>query len=409
MSNNNTVTTQVPVKKKKIKTVYKVLLSILVVLIIARIALPYVVLHFINKELTTLKGYYGHVDDVDIALYRGAYQIDRIKLQKVETTDTTDFLYIKYVDLAIEWKPIFKGSIVGKVLIDSSTIQITQEKNDVKDISKDTADFRKVLQDLMPITVNRFEMKNSVIKYKDPTSKPKLDMAVTNIDLVILNLANAYDSTKVLPATADMTARIYEGDFKVNVKLDPYADKPKFDMNVSLKNTNLVLLNDFLKVYANVDVNKGNFGLYSEVAAKEGKFDGYVKPIIKDLDIVSFNKEEGNLPQIAWESLIGSVAWVVTNHNKDQLATKVYLEGSFKEPDIKIGRAIVTVLQNAFIKALRPNIDGEINISSVGINDKEKKGFFNKLFNKKDKKDGDDKDNKKEKRKDKKHKKDKKK
>lgn len=369
--------------RKKMKKRYKILLSILAVLIVARIALPYVVLHFANKKLAEMDGYYGHIEDVDISLYRGAYQIDHMFLKKIDKKDTIDFIYIKLVDLAIEWKPIFNGEIVGKVLIDSSTVQFTNEKNDISDIKKDTADFREVLNSFMPITLNKLEVKNSFIRYKDPFSSPKLNMAISDLHVVALNLANGYDSSKALPATITASASVYQGKLNMNVRLDPFADQPKFDMDARLEKTNMVLLNDFMRAYANVDVNKGTFGLYTEVAAKNGKFDGYVKPLITDLDVVEWTKEEGNFLQIAYESLIGTAAWILKNHRKDQLATKVYLSGDLKEPRVGIGGAILGVLKNAFISALKPAIDREINLNSVnGV--KEKKNLFDKVIKNKE-------------------------
>lgn len=354
-----------PGKKKKMKKRWKILISILVVLIIARIALPYVVLHYANKTLANMDGYYGHIDDIDISLYRGAYQINDVYLKKIDKKDTIDFIDVKLIDLAIEWKPIFNGEIVGKVLIDSSTILFTKEKNDISDIAKDTADFRKTLNSFMPITLNKLEVKNSYIRYKDPFSSPKLDMKISELNVVALNLANGYDSSKVLPATVTASANVYQGKLNLNMKLDPFADKPRFDMDARLEKTNMVLLNDFLRAYANIDVNSGKFGLYTEVATKNGKFDGYVKPLITDLDIVEWTKEEGNFLQIAYESLIGTAAWILKNHRKDQLATKVYLSGDLSKPNVGIGGAILTVLQNAFVSALKPTIDREINLNSV--------------------------------------------
>lgn len=78
---------------------------------------------------------------------------------------------------------------------------------------------------------------------------------------------------------------MYEGTLRLDVRLNPLDNNPKFDRNAELKNTNLVKLNDFFQAYTRVDVNKGRFGLYSEVAAKDNQFAGYVKPLIQDLDI----------------------------------------------------------------------------------------------------------------------------
>ncbi|MCE3296868.1 MAG: hypothetical protein K0R65_2582 [Crocinitomicaceae bacterium] len=370
-----------PAKKKKRR---RILLGILVFLILARLALPYVILHFANKMLANMDGYYGHIDDIDISLYRGAYQIDDIYLKKVDKKDTVEFVDIKRVDLAIEWKAVFNGEIVGKVTMDSATVIFTKEKNEIGDIAKDTADLRHVINSFMPVRMNKLEVKNSYIRYQDPYTTPNLDMKLTDLHVIALNLVNGYDSSKVLPATIVATANVYGGKLKLDMKMDPYASDPLFDMNLRLENTKLVQLNDFMRAYANVDVNKGNFGLYTEMAAKGGSFNGYVKPLITDLDIVEFKKEEGSWLQIAYESLIGSVAWVFKNHGKDQLATKLYISGDMKDPKLSIGHAIILILKNAFISALKPSIDQEITLGSAN---EEHKTLLDKLFNKDDKKD----------------------
>lgn len=341
------------------------LLIFVVVLILARIALPYVVLHFTNKKLASLEGYYGHIDDIDISLYRGAYTIKRLELLKIDKGDTFDFVYAKTIDLAIEWKPIWRGELVGKVKIDSSSVVYTVEKNDYKDIVKDTADFRDVMNSFMPLTLNKLEVTNSVVHYKDPMTSPKLDIMLTNIHVVAMNLVNAYDSTSLLPATIDASGNLYKGNVDMHMKIDPFADESKFDMNASVKRVHLPSLNDMLRAYANVDVNTGTFEVYTEVATKNGKVNGYVKPLIHDLDVATWKKEEGNIGQRIYENLIGGVAWLFKNHRRDQLGSKVYIRGDLNDPKVSIGKAVIVLLQNAFISALKPYVDGEISIGSV--------------------------------------------
>ena len=45
----------------------KILLGVLIVLVAFRLALPYIVLRYANKTLAEMDGYYGHVEDIDIA------------------------------------------------------------------------------------------------------------------------------------------------------------------------------------------------------------------------------------------------------------------------------------------------------------------------------------------------------
>lgn len=333
-----------------------------------------------------MKGYYGHIQDIDLALIRGAYEIDSIYLNKVDTTNQkqTPFFSSTMIDLSVEWKALFHGSIVGELVFENPTVKFVKEKVEPKDLRNDSTDFKQLLDGFMPLQVNRFEINNGSIHYVDPASKPKVDIAMTNLNVLALNLKNSYDSATLLPARVTANAEIYDGTFTFNMNLNPLSEQPTFDMNAEVKNTNLVKLNEFFQAYAKVDINKGTFGLYTEVAAKKGNFAGYVKPLIKDLDVLGKEDRDDNLFRKLWEGLVGSVAEVFQNQSKDQLATKIPFEGSFKSPDTNTWYAISRVLQNAFIRAIQPSIDNEINIASVDNPKKEKKTFLQKVFGKKD-------------------------
>ena len=64
---------------------WSIVLIILGVLIVARVILPYVLLHFSNKRLASMPNYYGHIADIDLALIRGAYRIDAFYLDKLDS------------------------------------------------------------------------------------------------------------------------------------------------------------------------------------------------------------------------------------------------------------------------------------------------------------------------------------
>jgi hypothetical protein len=272
-------------KRAKRGRLLRILLIVIVVLIAIRLVLPYVVLHYANKTLAKMKGYYGHIDDIDLAIYRGAYKVNDIYLNKADSASgkQAQFFDSKVIDLSIEWKALFHGSVVGELVFENPHFRIIKEKVEPKQLAEDTTDFKDLLDKFMPIKINRFEVKNGVVQYIDNTSSPKVDVSLKRTNIVATNLRNAYDSTEVLPSSVAMNADVYEGTFKLNMKLNPLAERPTFDMNARIDNTNLVLLNDFLAAYAKIDVNKGTFGLYTEVASKQGKFVGYVKPVIKDL------------------------------------------------------------------------------------------------------------------------------
>jgi hypothetical protein len=346
-----------------------------------------------------MNGYYGHIEDIDLALYRGAYKIKNMYLHKVDslTREESDFFESRIIDLSIHWKALFQGKIVGELEFEDPRIKFTKDKVEPKQIRNDTADFQKLLDDFMPLEVNRFEITNGVIQYIDPTSKPKVDIQMDNTHVVAENLKSVKD-TSLLPAYVEATANVYRGTMTLNMKLDPLASQPTFDLNLELKDTYLPDLNDFFEAYGKLDVNKGVFGLYSEIASKQGKFVGYVKPLIKDLDILGKEDRKDNILQKLWEAIVGAAGQALKNQRHDQVATKIPIRGTFKEAKTNIWIAVLEILKNAFIQALQPAIDKEINITSVNKsqtlkekitgekpkedNNKNKKGFFNKIFNK---------------------------
>jgi hypothetical protein len=384
---------------KKQKTLI-ILNSVIALLVVVRLILPYVVLHYANKSLAEMKGYYGHIEDIDLAIIRGAYKIDSIYINKLDSTTSkqTPFFGAKAIDLSVEWKALFHGSIVGELVFEEPSLRFTKEKAEPKEVRKDSAQFDKVLDDFMPLRVNRVEINRGKLQYIDEGSSPKVDIALTDAYIIALNLRNSYDSAALLPARVSARASVYEGDMTFTMKLNPLAKEPTFDMNAEVKNTNLVLLNDFFQAYAKIDVNKGVFGLYTEVAAKEGKFTGYVKPLIKDLDVLGKEDRDDNVFRKLWEGLAGTVGEIFENQKRDQVATKVPFKGDLKNPDTNLWYAVGRVLQNAFVQALQPAIDNEINIATIEKERSEKKTFIEKVFDKDEEAKADKKEARKERR-----------
>lgn len=363
------------------------MLVILALIVAVRAALPYLILNYANRSLSTLDGYYGHINDIDLAIIRGAYKIDSIYINQVDTVTKkeTPFLAASAVDLAIEWRSLLKGSLVGKVIVDKPVVRFTKEEVEPKEVQKDSTDFRKVLEDLMPLKINRLEFRDGRLQYVDHTSKPSVDISMTDVNVVALNLRNSYDSADVLPALIHARATVYDGRLDMKMRLNPLAEVPTFDLNAAWRHTNLVKLNDFFQAYAKIDVNKGTFGLYTEIASKEGRFTGYVKPLLHDVDVVGKEDRDDNILRKAWEAVSGTVSEIFENQSEETFATKIPLEGRIENPKANIFFAVIQILENAFINALQPSIDQQINLAAVDQEQqKDNKGLIEKVFGSKD-------------------------
>lgn len=369
---------------------WRTVLMIIGALVLVRIALPYVLLHFANKRLAAMPNYYGHIADLDLALLRGAYRIEAFNLEKKDTVSEklTSFMSADLIDLSVEWSALLDGSLVGELVVEHPELRFTKDAAEPAEALKDSADFRTLLKDFMPLKVNRVEVHHGVVRYRDAGSTPVVDVQMYDVEALVLNLTNSADSVKLLPSSLRATAKVYGGDLTLNMGLAPLADSTRFDMNAELVHTDLTRMNDLFQAYGNFDVNKGTFGLYSEMATRDGAFKGYVKPLIKDLDVLGSEDKHDGIFHKLWEAVVGAAGGILKNPGTDNVATKVTFEGRLDHPEVGAWGAVAQSLRNAFIKALPPSLDNEINIANVGKKDgEEKKGFLRKLFGKKEKAD----------------------
>ena len=365
----------------------KTLISIGVIvglLIIGRLFLPSIVLHFVNKELKNMDEYTGKVDDIDIALIRGAYVIDGIEILKRDTNktaavDTVPFFSCPNVDLSIHWKALFEGKIVGELLVNQPKLNFVHTPSVAPEVKQDTSDLRGLIRDLMPLDINRFEIKQAEIHYIDNLSTPKVDAFITDLNILATHLTNHPVEGDSLPSTLNANGNAYGGNFNLDVNLNALAEAPTFDMNAEIEQVDMVGLNDFLRAYGNFDVKEGEFNVFTEFAAKDGQFKGYVKPLIKKLNVVQWNKEEGNMLQVLWETLVAGAAELFENQKEDQLGSKINIENTFENPNIHTGQAIMVILRNAFVQALRPSIEQSINLNNIEEENAET-GFFQGIF-----------------------------
>jgi hypothetical protein len=286
----------------------------------------------------------------------------------------------KMLDISLQWKALFHGRLVGELIFNSPKLIFTKDKTEISDVKKDTTSFKTVLKDFMPLKINRFEVNDGSIHYVDAGAKPAVDIFLQQARILAKNLTNVENNKIALPSTVTANATIYEGTLSLNMKMNPLAEKTAFDLKAEIKNVNLARLNNFLKAYGGFDVNKGNFGLYTEFAAKDGKYIGYVKPFIKDLKVLGPQDSRDNILQKAWEAVVGGAGGVLKNHKKQQVATKVPIEGEFGKTTTGVWDAIWELLRNAFIQALMPGIDNQINLNSVNSVKPEKKSFLQKIF-----------------------------
>ena len=91
--------------------------ALVIVLVLARIALPFAVKSFVNHKLNGAQDYSGKIGDVDIGLWRGGYKIHQIRIIKKTGDIQSPLFSATEVDLSVEWRELFHGAVVGEVTL----------------------------------------------------------------------------------------------------------------------------------------------------------------------------------------------------------------------------------------------------------------------------------------------------
>src|SRR5690348_883662 len=88
---------------------------LLVLLIPARLAMPSVLRWYVNRTINKSVLYAGEIGDIDVHLWRGAYTIKDIRINKVTGNVPVPLFDAKRVDLAIQWDALRNRKIVGRI------------------------------------------------------------------------------------------------------------------------------------------------------------------------------------------------------------------------------------------------------------------------------------------------------
>ncbi len=350
-----------------------VILGVIGLLTGARLALPYVVRHYLNKTLQNdIEGYTGSVHDVDIHLIRGAYSLDSLKILKKNGKVPVPFIAVRTIDFSVEWQALFDGSVVGEITVMQPQLNFVDGPSEAQTQTGEEGNWRETVAKLFPLRINRLSIADGEVHFQNLHAKPKVDIYLNDFDLVARNLTNSEEISKTLVASINGTSKIMK-DGKMELRLDtnPLAEHPPFNLDLSVEGVDLVRLNDFFRSYAKIDMEKGTFSLYSEVAGENGKFNGYVKPVFKDAKVLDL-KEDADKPfRILCEAGIGLVNTIFKNYREKQVATKIPISGDLSNPDVDTWTAVIKVLENAFVQAINPDLDGTVNMGNLGRTEQE--------------------------------------
>lgn len=352
-------------KNNRIKQSVKILLGVAVLLMLLRIAAPFAIEKGVNYALSTTPGLSGHIGDVDIALYRGAYQIQDIALYLKDGEQQQPLLNIKQVDISVLWSALLNGSVVAKMRFLQPEIYYADDTSQVETINDDAQNEQTwidLANRLVPFAIDRIDIEEGRVIFVSIDQQRRAETTLESINGQINNLTNSKDYSGTLVSNTQLSALI-EGVCPLTLagSYDPYASKPTFTLDVEMQRLPVKQIDGLIRSYAPFDLEAGEIDFAMEFIAEQGKVDGYLKAGIYDVTVFDWHEdvvEDGGNPfEWLFEGLTAAIATVFENGDKNLIATRVPLQGKINNIETPLWPTISSIIKNAFVKALDIKVD----------------------------------------------------
>ena len=230
--------------------------------------------------------------------------------------------------------------------------------------TKTTAEATKKAADRPDLVarIERLRVTKSEVAVVNRTSDPPFRAFFTNANLEIDHVSSEPKEGIGKIHFAGLFMGSGHTDATMQFKATPQG--PDFDLVLKLEDTDMTTMNPLLRQYGKFDVVAGKFSFYSEMQGRSGRVTGYVKPLFKDVKAYDpeQDRDKGFVKRL-YERLVTGVSKILKNPPRDEVATKVDIEGRLDQPQTSTLQAIANLLRNAFIKAILPGLEREAGAS----------------------------------------------
>ncbi|UVT17451.1 MAG: DUF748 domain-containing protein [Nitrospira sp.] len=198
---------------------------------------------------------------------------------------------------------------------------------------------------------------DSEVGFVNRSTNPEYRVFLSELNGDLDNFSNRLEEgTGVVKITGKFMA---SGPMVVIGRFRPEKPRPDFDLAVRIIKTDVATLNDLLRAYGNVDTHHGKFALFSELTVKNNRIDGYVKPLLQDVEVYDPKKDRNKaLSEKMYRAVVDGVMSLLENVSHDEVATKGDVSGPVENPQANTWQIIEKLVQNAFFKAILPGFEG---------------------------------------------------
>jgi len=225
------------------------------------------------------------------------------------------------------------------------------EKEHAKEALKLAKQVRNAPQLLLEIDTLR--LKNSEIGFENKGTTPPYRVFISRLNLDLEHLSNHAGLQR-----SDFHAHgafMGSGATVLSGRVQSAARPIDFNVHLEVEDAKLPDLNGMLKAHAGVDVAEGLFSVYTEIAVKNGRVEGYIKPLVKNLKIYDRQKDSDKpFRQRVKMHVLQFLANLFRNHTSHEVATVAHISGSTGSPKANEWEVIRKLIGNGIFRAILP-------------------------------------------------------
>jgi hypothetical protein len=311
-----------------------------------------------RQILQNLKGYRGSFDDVSFSLLRLSYTIEGLKLVQVPTPPGGDekrpLFYAKRIEIGLHWRNlIYKHELVGAAELDGPKLNLIAGKSKARSqLNIADPELADRLRALSPLDVERIELKGAELSFADETGNGAPALWLHGVDATLENLATRVGLSHGEPTTLAASGTLQKtGQVSVFVTADPLAKTLGFSGRADVQHLALSDVGNFLVEKADVAPRKGSIDLFAQFDVHDGRINGAVKPLLKNVDLKAAKGGVG--PQLkSW--IANSALHIFSDRvpGRNAAAAVVPIEGTISGPKPQLWPTVWAVLRNAFVAGL---------------------------------------------------------
>ena len=207
------------------------------------------------------------------------------------------------------------------------------------------------------VKVEHGKVLNSEVGFVNKATDPDYRVFISDMDMEVENLSNRLEEgTGIVKITGKFMG---SGPMEWNAAFRPEKPRPDFDLSVKIVRTKVESFNNVLRAYGDMDTHHGMFAFFSELTVKDDQIRGYVKPLLKDVEVYDPEQDKD-------KPLAKKIYEAVVERGAGRVGEQAAQGGGDRHRPVRSCRESAgqyladrrrNLVQNAFFKAILPGFE----------------------------------------------------